>query len=106
MSFQAEARGKVTAGLPSLTPGKRGRADTFWQQRQKLHGLIADVEGRKRAAAAPDGGRPTHVREAQKGIELKGSELINRIRKMNPNLWFEVATADPSKMGIYHFDAK
>lgn len=102
MSFQVDGRGKVTAGIPGLSPEKRGRADYFWQKRDRLQTLCADVEGRRRAAASPDGDRPTHLKEAQKGIELHSTVIIQRLLKLNPSLIFERSLADKSKTGIYH----
>ena len=100
-NFQVDTKARVTAGIPGLLPEKRERADEFWAKRDYQHRLFADAEGRKQAAAAPDAGRPTHVKEAQRGIPLEGWLISSRLRKLNPNLHFEVSNADHTKLGVY-----
>lgn len=96
---------RITAGLPGLLPGMRAGVDTFWKNRDTLRSTQKDAKQRAMAAVAPDGDRPTHIPEAQKGIELHSTILIRRLLQLNPRFHFEVARADSTKMGVYYFDA-
>lgn len=98
--------GKVTAGLPALTSERR-----FTLTEQQLHRLYQQalqrevVENDQKAAHPTDGGRPMDNPDAQVGIPLQGERIIGRLKRLNPNLWFERSLSDPSKYGCYVLDS-
>ena len=98
----ARDNGKVTAGLPALTSQRR-----FELTEQQLHriyqqSLRREVVHNDHIAAHPeDGGRPMDNMDAQIGIPLQGERIIGRLKKLNPNLWFERSLSDSSKYGCY-----
>lgn len=97
-----EDRGKITAGIPSLDSTRR----TSITEAQLLHiyqrSLQADYRGREEAAIAPDGMiSDTTAWDEIVGIPLTGVRIMARLKKLNPNLWFERANADASKTGVY-----
>lgn len=88
----------------NVSPEERYRKDREAYKRDYLHALYAESEGKRLDAVKPDAGRDTTDKEAQRGIELESSRIIGRLRKLNPNLWFEQSNADATKMGIYYLD--
>lgn len=98
-------KGRVSAGIPALSPIHRGRVGYQEQQDFKQQVMIAEAEQKKQALAAADGGIPTTVLEAQLGRPMTSAEITKRLLKLNPNLIFERSLADPSTMGIYLPDA-
>lgn len=89
----------------AVSPEERFRKDREGFKRDYQRALFNDSESKRKAAVAPDGHRPTSEYEAQKGIELTCEQICLRLRKCaNYPLWFEVANADKTKMGIYHLD--
>jgi len=101
LEHYANDRGKVTAGLPSLSPEKR-RAITETQLRYLYQkALQRDAAEKEAAALADDGTIETTDWEQVVGIPLYGHQIIKRLKKLNSNLWFEVSHAAPDQMGIY-----
>lgn len=98
-------RGKVTQGIPGLSPAHRATRTYRERQREKSRQLADGSERAEAELTAPDGKRPTTEYEAQKGMELPSSVVIKRLLKLNPNLYFEPAKANQSLMGIYYLDA-
>lgn len=96
-----EDRGKVTAGVPSLNSSKRRAITESQLSRIYQRACQAEYQRTEAAATADDGGRTTTDWDAQVGIPLVGPRIISRLRKLNSNLWFEVAEADSNKMGVY-----
>ena len=94
-------REAVTAGVPSLSPLRRGILDYRHAQRIKSRAMTAEAKSAQAVLTAPDGDRPTTSPEAQLGRPLHSRDIILRLRKLNPNLVFERSKADPSVMGIY-----
>lgn len=89
----------------AVSPEQRFRKDREGYKREYQNALFQDSESKRKAAAAPDGKRPTNDYQAQKGIELSCETICLRLRKCaNVPLWFEVSNADSTKMGIYHLD--
>lgn len=79
----------------------RSRSDRFWRNRDVLHATHAEAESKKQAAA---GSKEDRTKEAKKGIDLPGWLFMARLRKLNPNLFFERSIALPENMGIYFLD--
>lgn len=95
-------RKRVTAGLPSLSPERR-----FSLTEQQLHSeyqrtLRREVVHNDEVAAHPvDGERKMDDPAAQMGIPLQGERLIGRLKKLNPNLYFERSISDSTRYGCY-----
>jgi hypothetical protein len=92
---------RVTAGLPSLTPGLR---DTITQARiNKMESdrRLTDHIARESATTAPDGSIDTTCTAQQIGIPMSAGELQRRLKLCNSNLVFEVSNHDLTKTGIY-----
>ena len=103
--LREHARGdnqRITAGIPSLSSAKR-----FYLTDQALHriyqqSLLAEVQANDSYAADPGDGKRTMAQwEAQVGIPLQGERIIGRLRKMNPQLYFERSKSDGTKYGAY-----
>ena len=95
-------RGKVTAGLPSLSSEKRRDITEDLLMRVYQASLQAEYRNNEQAALAPDGaiGDTTNIEQVV-GIPLTGYRVMARLRKLNKNLYFEQASADKSKTGVY-----
>ena len=60
------------------------------------------VKAKEQACLLPDGAIEDVTDWDQVvGIPLMGSTISIRLKRMNPNLWFEVSHADQSKTGVY-----
>jgi hypothetical protein len=93
--------GRVTAGLPSLTPGLRGAIFRSRLQREMSRQRLLDHIGRESSTTAPDGAIDTTSPEAQLGIPLSVAEMQKRLLLCNSNFHFEISLHDSTKMGIY-----
>src|SRR5947207_13151528 len=95
------APGKVSQGIPALSPERRRRRDTLERTRERdresLRAKIRDDE----ATVASDGGLDTTDAGRQLGLPMAAPEFIRRLKALNPHLIFEVSRADPTKYGIY-----
>ncbi len=95
-------RGRVTQGIPSLSSERRYAITERQLKRLYQQALVDEYTANDQAANAPtDGARPMTDRAAQAGIPLQAHQIERRLRKLNPNLWFERSKADPQKTGIY-----
>lgn len=76
---------------------------------EKRHGqqVLATQEVLKNdALLAPDGSHDVTSREAQKGRMLTRSVLVHRIKKLNPNVWYEQSIRFPAQGGLYVDDLR
>ena len=101
----AQEKGRVTAGIPSLSPERRAATTYRKAQQAKQQALVADANRRHDAATAPDGTRPRTEYDAQAGMELYPDQLIQRLLKLNRNLYFEPARHNHQTLGIYLLNA-
>ena len=98
-----DTRGKVTAGVPSLSAEKRHTLTKRQLDRIYQDSLISVASAADVAANSPvDGSRPMTDWMAQVGITLKCHQIERRIRKLNPSLWFIRSNSDPNKTGVYY----
>lgn len=70
-------------------------------QREKHDTIAADIDAKRLQAIAPDDDRPTTDMQAQMGHIMRGDEVRKKLRRLNCNFHFEIAIADPTRMGIY-----
>ena len=102
LEHAADDRARVTAGIPGLSPEKRRDISESSLKRIYQDALVAEYRGNNEKAIAKDGAiQDVTDIEQVTGIPLNGARLISRLKKLNPNLWFEVSKADPSKSGVY-----
>jgi hypothetical protein len=95
-------QGRVTAGIPSLSSARRTSITEAQLRHIYQRSLQADYRGREEKALEPDGTiQDTTDWEQIVGIPLTGVRIMARLKKLNPNLWFERANADSSKTGVY-----
>lgn len=102
LEHAVDDRGRVSAGNPSLTSEKR--RDITESRLRRLYQIALQREYRENEenALAGDGSiEDTTDMEQVVGIPLTGARIITRLRKLNPNLWFETANSDQSKTGVY-----
>lgn len=97
-------KGRVSQGVPGLSPEKRAAVTYRDKQRDKTKTLTADGLSKQKALTAPDGKRDTTSYEAQAGLELDPYLIMCRLRKLNQSLFFEPSKHDPKKIGIYLLD--
>jgi hypothetical protein len=102
LEHAAGDRERVTAGLPSLSSQKR--RDITEQQLKHIYQKACQGEyNRNEANALASDGAIDDVTDWEQtvGIPLVGARIINRLRKLNSNLWFEPSNADHTKTGVY-----
>lgn len=93
---------RVTAGIPSLTSERRMAITDAYLKRAYQTSLVSEYQANDDAANQPrDAARPMNNWDAQVGIPLRSHQIIKRLRKLNPSLWFELSRADHNKTGIY-----
>lgn len=98
----SDDRGRVTAGLPSLSSEKRRDITEAGLRHIYQRALQAEYRNNEDSALAKDGSIvDTTDWEQVVGIPLTGARLITRLRKLNHNLYFEQSKADPTKTGVY-----
>lgn len=97
-----ETRGKVTAGLPSLSPERRDYVTEYQLKQIFQRECETQVRTREKACVEPDGAiEDVTDWDEVVGIPLMGSTLAIRLKRLNPNLWFELSNCDHSKTGVY-----
>lgn len=102
LEHAAGDREKATAGLPSLS--SRKRRDITERQLKAIYQRACQAEyNRNEANAVASDGAIDDVTDWEQvvGIPLVGARIINRLRRLNSNLWFEPSKADGTKTGIY-----
>lgn len=72
------------------------------QNQQRLQQDIANND----ALLKPDGSADVTSPEAQRGRFMSRAQLVHKIRKLNPNLWYEQSVRYPKQGGLYIEDAK
>lgn len=97
-----DERGRITAGLPSLSPQKRHEITEHYLHRIYQQSLQAEYRNNEQAALEGDGAiRDTTNMEEVVGIPLTGVRLATRLGKLNRSLWFEQSKNDSSKSAVY-----
>ncbi len=79
---------------------QRRRTELLKRQDDQRRALRANIDS-KEVTVAKDGDLTTTSLSEQLGQPLSSAEFIRRLERMNQKFVFEVANADPSKMGIY-----
>lgn len=97
-----EDKGRVTAGLPGLSPETRVVTGYRERQRFKNQQNIADAQAKRNNALGPDGNRDRT--KERPDYQLSPAQLMKRLIKLNPNLYFERSLAAPKNMGVYLLD--
>lgn len=82
---------------------KAAKEQTSESQREKLHQMVVAKASKDVVTLAPDAGRDVTSKE-QAGRWLHPLKLKKALSQLNPRLRFEVASADPTKTGIYLMD--
>lgn len=95
-----DVKGKVTAGLPSLLPEKRAAISRQQKMEHKRDSLIADAEGKKKAAGAKDGERSRTLKDAS-GWWLDTEEFVRRLSRLTKNLFFLPTSGFKDRISIY-----
>ncbi len=84
-----------------LSPAVIAAVDGILKQRHEMdERLLAEVR-RNETLLIPDGGADVTNPEVQKGRVLTRGQLVHRIRKLNPNLWYEQSRRFPKQGGLY-----
>lgn len=96
-----ERERQVNAVRSSLSPDKRYQIDRNGYKRIYQDSMLGDAKAKRDACTRPDAGRDQTNAQQQMGIPLKCEVIVSRLKKLNPSLWFELAKADASKMGVY-----
>src|SRR5712672_936096 len=92
--------GKVTAGLPALSPEKRDSITEQGLCEVYQRALQAEYCRNEAAAKAPDGAIDDVTNyEKVVGMPLSGPRVITQLRRLNKSLWFERSKADVTKTG-------
>lgn len=91
----------VGAVRSTLDPNKRFLKDRSGYKQDYQKAILADANKKAADSVAPDNGRPRTSLEAQRGIVLQSSTIMDRLKSLNPNLIFERSVARPQFIGIY-----
>lgn len=81
--------GKVTAGVPGLSPSLRFQHDTKIIRKERNEGIALDVDRKRDDAVAPDGDRDRLDLKRCIGRPLHSSKIIERLSRLNPALRFQ-----------------
>lgn len=84
-----------------LSPEEIRAGDVLQQQKAETVQRLKDHAKKKEVTVAPDGGADITNREVQAGRKLQASEIRRRLKRINPNLQFEVSRNFPDITGIY-----
>ena len=71
------------------------------EQLERQAQLAQDAADKRDACLLPDGDIPTTDAEAQFGRGMSSFKVIEKLKRLNGLLHFEVSKADPTKIGIY-----
>lgn len=91
----------LAAGIPGLETLKhlKDRVHEFTRERQR------QFDEREKQEVAPllkDGERDRTNHAMQRGRSMSHTQLMRKLKKLNPRLHFELAKNFPDMMGIYH----
>ncbi len=75
--------------------------DKLWEQHGLNNSMLKEEESRHLDTVAPDGNLDVMNAEQRMGRVIQLSDMIKRLKLMNPILIFEVSINDKTKMGIY-----
>jgi hypothetical protein len=81
------ARGRVTAGVPSLLPEKRAAISNKQRMAFKRDALIGDAEAKKKKAGEGDGNRSRTLKDAS-GMWLNTDEFFKRLFRLKSNTFY------------------
>lgn len=93
--------GRVTAGLPSVTPDLRLHGDKIQVALHRKRQLLMEDLERTVETTAKDGEMDTTNSLTQMGRTMCTPDIIKRLEKLNSRFIFEVSKAYPDLMGIY-----
>lgn len=97
-----ETRGKVTAGLPSLSPERRDYITEYQLKQIFQRECETEVRTKENSCVESDGAIADVTNwDEVVGNPLPGTTISIRLKRMNPNLWFETSNCDDSKTGVY-----
>lgn len=96
-----ETVGRVTAGLPSLSPHKRSRRETVERTRAFTESAIEEQKQRDRQALLIDSQDDATNYLARLGRPMHADKFIQKLHKLNSNLVFERSVNYPRLTGIY-----
>lgn len=93
---------RITAGLPSLSSEKRREVTERQLAYCYQKACQNEYKRKEQEALAPDGDI-ADVSDWQQvvGIALEGWKVCARLKRLNPNLWFERSNAAPDQLGVY-----
>ena len=80
---------------------RQRRADNALIAQERMRSLLRSDIRNKEVTTANDGELCTTSLDQQLGTPLSSAQVIERLKKMNASLVFEVAIASPDKMGVY-----
>ena len=92
--------GKVTAGLPALSPEKRAVTNNRRRMAAKRDALVADAKQREQSAGAADGNRSRTIKDAS-GWWMNTDEFIRRLSKLTKVLFFLPTQGFNDRISIY-----
>ena len=84
-----------------LAPELVKRIDRLLEGRERSKRELQEERQRNDVLLKPDGGVDVTNAEAQQGRRLHRSEVVRRILKLNPNLWYERSIRYPDQGGLY-----
>lgn len=82
-------RGRVTAGLPALSPSLRFAADKRETKERKIRAIHRQLETSRDDAVKPDGDRDRSDKQASIGTPLHSAKIMARLMRLNPSLIFQ-----------------
>ena len=84
-----------------LSPHVVKAVDGILQNHHESKERVREDIRRNESLLAPDGSIDVTNPEAQKGRVLSRAQLVERIRRLNPDLWYEQSINYPKQGGLY-----
>ena len=91
----------MTLILDSTRIEAHEKAKVFERTKQLSDDAVRRDWERNAATFEEDAGRPTTDPIAQMGRPFTRIQIEQRLKQLNPNLFFEVSKSDPTKSGVY-----
>lgn len=84
-----------------LSPAKRRAGETQEKTRSVQTQQLKDEIKKRQGFAAKDGDADVTSREQQEGRSMPRADFVKKVRKLNPNLFYERSLRHPSQGGLY-----
>ena len=89
-----------------LSPQAKRFGERIERSRAQSQSNLRQERERNARLLNPDGDSDVSSMEAQQGRRLHRTEVVRRIKKLNPNIWYETSIRYPAQGGLYIEDGR